>query len=54
MSDVKKLKDSWSREEVESLCRNAYKAGIAFTGPDYYSTTTVLYENECKWIEQNL
>ena len=44
----------YSREEVEKLCRAAFKKGISFLGPEYYSSNTVMGEKEDEWIKENL
>ena len=41
---IRKTKDSWNREEVERLCRMAYRDAAKAVVPDY----------EDKWIEENL
>jgi hypothetical protein len=48
------IKDSWSRDEYEKGLRDAFKAGISFTGPSFYGINTELQKYEDKWIEDNL
>lgn len=45
---IKRVKDSWNREELEKKCRSAFKAG------GYHGIWNGAYSNEDKWIEDNL
>lgn len=50
---IKKIKDSWSNEEVEQLCRKAYREGAAYSIGSHDNFKQIhLTENE--WISENL
>ena len=50
---IRKAKDSWSNEEVEQLCRKAYREGAAYSIGSHDNFKQIhLTENE--WISENL
>lgn len=50
---IRKAKDSWSNEEVEMLCRKAYREGAAYSIGSHDNFKQIhLTENE--WISENL
>lgn len=54
--NIKSLKDSWTREEVEDLCKNAFDSGmgcIISQLPSINSNVDVL-KGFTKWIKENL
>ena len=51
---IKKVKDSWTREEVENLCRKAVRDNCNLPISQQPYSFSDLKEQEDKWIEENL
>ena len=52
--NIKKVKDSWNREEVENLCRKAVRDNCNLPISQQPYSFSDVKEQEDKWIEENL